>query len=75
MSTETPTKIVAVTVSEAARTLNVTTQSVYRWLRDGTLAAYDEVAGVTLATSESVDRLKAERYAQSAGDQNDSPGL
>lgn len=48
-------------VSDAARALNVTRQTIYRWLDEGRLAGVRDAAGKLRVIAESVRRCEGKR--------------
>lgn len=48
-------------ISDTARELNVTRQTVYRWLEEGRLVAAEDAAGKLRVTAESVRTCEGKR--------------
>jgi len=62
-----------VTVVQAAKTLNCTRQTIYRWIHAGKITTAD-VAGTTFIPKSEVDRLKTARAPASEGALNSQGG-
>ncbi len=54
----------AMTVRAAALKLDVTTETIYRWIREGYLTRFPVEGGAVLVEASEVERLVAERQAE-----------